>query len=142
ALVESMVRANLLTRSAPTAPVYICLDAGFQESRLDKEPEWPDVKRFLPPKPPRPSKEALDEAVAIFSNAKRPVIMFGRGSRKAEYWQPRIKLAERLGACVCTDLNQVPMFPTDHAAHYTQPSYVLSQGTLDALSESDADPAF
>src|SRR6266436_3623684 len=34
ALVESMTRANLATRSAPTAPVYLCLDAGFQESRL------------------------------------------------------------------------------------------------------------
>ena len=55
----------MMTRSAPTAPVYICLDAGFQETKLDKEPEWPDVKRFQPPKPPRPSKEALDQAVAI-----------------------------------------------------------------------------
>src|SRR5436305_12572770 len=43
ALVEAMTRANLLTRSAPTAPVYIVPDAGFQEQRLDKEPEWPDV---------------------------------------------------------------------------------------------------
>jgi len=38
----------------------------------------------MPPKPPRPSKEALDEAVAILSTAKRPVIMFGRGSRKSD----------------------------------------------------------
>src|ERR1043165_1078738 len=84
ALVESMMRANLLTRSAPTAPVYICLDAGFQAQRLEKEPEGPDVKPFQPPKPPRPSQEAVDEAVAILVAAKRPVIMFGRGSRKAE----------------------------------------------------------
>ena len=51
ALVESMCRANLMTRSAPTAPVYICLDAGLQEQRLDKEPEWPDMTRFAPPAP-------------------------------------------------------------------------------------------
>jgi thiamine pyrophosphate-dependent acetolactate synthase large subunit-like protein len=80
ALVEAMVRGNMLTRSAPTAPIYVCLDAGFQESRLDKEPEWPDVKRFAPPKPPRPSKDALDEAVAILKSAKKPVILFGRAS--------------------------------------------------------------
>src|SRR5436305_806431 len=43
ALVESMTRGHLMTRSAPTAPVYIVPDAGFQEQRLDKEPEWPDV---------------------------------------------------------------------------------------------------
>ena len=45
ALVESMARANMLTRAAPTAPVYVVLDAGFQETKLDKEPEWPDIKR-------------------------------------------------------------------------------------------------
>ncbi|HEY7296750.1 MAG TPA: thiamine pyrophosphate-binding protein [Xanthobacteraceae bacterium] len=137
ALVESMVRANLLTRSAPTAPVYICLDAGFQETRLDKEPEWPDVKRFKPPKPPRPSKESLEEAVEILSGAERPVIMFGRGSRRAEYWQPRIRLAERLGACVFTDLKQGAMFPTDHAAHYTQPFNVLGQDARALMCEAD-----
>ena len=138
ALVESMVRGNLLTRSAPTAPVYICLDAGFQETRLDKEPDWPDVKRFMPPKPPRPSKDALDEAVTILSNAERPLIMFGRGSRKDEYWRPRIKLAERLGACVFTDLKQGAMFPTDHAAHYTQPFNVLGQDARALMCEADA----
>src|SRR6202021_2420285 len=70
ALVESMMRANMLTRSAPTAPVYICLDAGFQEQKLDKEPEWPDVTRFKPPAPPRPSKEPVDEALALLQGAR------------------------------------------------------------------------
>ena len=137
ALVESMARANMLTRAAPTAPVYICLDAGFQESKLDKEPEWPDVKRFMPPKPPRPAKEALDEAIKIISGAQKPVIMFGRGSRKDEFWKTRIKLAERLGACVLTDLKQGAVFPTDHAAHYTQPFNVLGQDARQLLCEAD-----
>jgi len=57
-LVESMTRANLATRSFPTAPVYICLDAGLQESRLDKEPEWPDLARFKPPAAPRSDPRA------------------------------------------------------------------------------------
>src|SRR5215471_3727526 len=137
ALVESMVRANLLTRSAPTAPVYICLDAGFQETRLDKEPEWPDVKRFMPPKPPRPSKESIEEAAEILSDAERPLIMFGRGSRAPEYWQPRIRLAERLGACVFSDLKQGAVFPTDHAAHYTAPFNVLGQDARALMCEAD-----
>jgi thiamine pyrophosphate-dependent acetolactate synthase large subunit-like protein len=137
ALVESMVRANLLTRSAPTAPVYICLDAGFQETRLDKEPEWPDVKRFRPSKPPRPSKESVEEAVEILSGAERPLIMFGRGSRAPEHWQPRIRLAERLGACVFTDLKQGAVFPTDHAAHYTAPFNVLGQDARALMCEAD-----
>jgi len=34
ALVEAMCRGNIATRTAPTAPVYICLDAGLQETRI------------------------------------------------------------------------------------------------------------
>jgi thiamine pyrophosphate-dependent acetolactate synthase large subunit-like protein len=137
ALVESMTRANLATRSAPTAPVYICLDAGFQESRLDKEPEWPDMARFKAPAPPRPSKEALDEAVALLTGAQRPLIMFGRGSRSAQFWQPRIALAERLGACVVTDLKQGAMFPSDHPAHFMPPFNVLPKPARELLCEAD-----
>ena len=137
ALVESMTRANLATRSAPTAPVYICLDAGFQESRLDKEPEWPDLTRFKPPAPPRPSKQSVDEALALLQGAQRPVIMIGRGSRKPEYWAPRIKLAERLGACVVTDLKQGATFPSDHPAHYCPPFNVLGKDARELLCEAD-----
>ena len=111
ALVESMCRANIATRTAPTAPVYICLDAGLQEARLDKPPEWPEVSRFVPAEPSRPGKSAVDQAEALLARAERPVIMFGRGSRKPEFWQSRIRLAERLGACVVSDLKQGAMFP-------------------------------
>ena len=52
AAAESVLRAHRMAVTPPCGPVYICLDAGFQESRLDKEPEWPDVKRFKPPRPP------------------------------------------------------------------------------------------
>jgi thiamine pyrophosphate-dependent acetolactate synthase large subunit-like protein len=137
ALVESMTRGNLLTRSAPTAPVYIVLDAGFQESRLDKEPEWPDVKRFQPPKPARPAKETLDEIVSLLSNAKKPVIMYGRGSRQEPFWQPRIRLAERLGACVLTDLKQGAMFPSDHAHNYVEPANQIGNPARKLLCEAD-----
>ena len=140
ALVEAMARANIITRTAPTAPVYVVLDAGFQETKLDKEPEWPDLKRFQPPKPPRPSKEALDQAVALLKNAKKPIILFGRGSRRDEYWQPRIRLAERLGACVFTDLKQGAMFPTDNPHHYTEPFNAGRQGSARADVRSGRHP--
>jgi thiamine pyrophosphate-dependent acetolactate synthase large subunit-like protein len=137
ALVEAMCRANMLTRQAPTAPVYICLDAGFQESRIDKEPDWPDMTRFMPPDPPRPPKSAVAQAVKLLNGAQRPVILFGRGSRKPDFWQPRIRLAERLGACVLTDLKQGAAFPTDHPAHYVAPFNVLGKEARELLCEAD-----
>ena len=138
ALVESMTRANLLTRAAPTAPVYIVLDAGFQEAKLDKEPEWPDVSRFKPAASRRGHRRrSMDDAVALLKAAKKPVIMFGRGSRQAQFWQPRIDLAEWLGAVVVTDLKQGAAFPTDHPAHYCPPFNVLGKDVRELLCEAD-----
>ena len=74
------------------------------------------MKRYQAPQPPRPSKDALDQAVALLKNAKKPLILLGRGSRRTEFWQPRIRLAERLGAVVFTDLKQGAMFPSDNPA--------------------------
>jgi thiamine pyrophosphate-dependent acetolactate synthase large subunit-like protein len=63
--------------------------------------------------------------------------MFGRSSRKPEYWTPRIKLAEKLGACVLTDLKQGATFPTDHPAHYCPPFNVLGKDARELLCEAD-----
>jgi thiamine pyrophosphate-dependent acetolactate synthase large subunit-like protein len=137
ALVESMCRAHIATRTAPTAPVYICLDAGLQESRLEREPQWPDIARFMPAAPPRPARSALEQATALLARAERPVIMFGRGSRKPQFWQPRVRLAEQLGACVVTDLKQGAIFPTDHPAHHLPPFNVLPKAARELLCEAD-----
>src|SRR5581483_1235280 len=109
----------------------------FQESRIDKEPDWPDMARFMPPAPPRPPKNAVAQAVDLLAGAQRPVILFGRGSRQPEFWQPRIRLAERLGAMVLTDLKQGAAFPTDHPAHYVPPFNVLGKDARELLCEAD-----
>jgi thiamine pyrophosphate-dependent acetolactate synthase large subunit-like protein len=137
ALVEGMARANMITRTAPTAPVYICLDAGLQESKLDKEPEWPDLKRFQPPAPGRPAKASVDEAAALLSQAKQPVVLMGRGSRSQEAWDKRIKLVERIGACVLSDLKTGSMFPTDHPAHPVEPFNQIIKAARQILYEAD-----
>ena len=52
AAVESVLRANQITRTAPYGPVYICLDAGLQEAPLTEEVAIPDPERFAPAPPP------------------------------------------------------------------------------------------
>jgi thiamine pyrophosphate-dependent acetolactate synthase large subunit-like protein len=121
ALVEAMARANIMTRSEPKAPVYICLDAGLQESTLEKQPEWPDLNRLKPPAPPRAAKADLDAAVKLLKDAKRPVVLMGKTDWTDEGWQARIKLVERLGAVVFTDLKNRSSFPTDHPCHVAAP---------------------
>ncbi len=137
ALVEAMCRANILTRTAPTGPVYICLDAGLQESKLEKEPEWPDLARFTPPAAARPARGAVEKAAALLSNAQRPLLLIGRGQRTSEAWQARIRLAERLGACVMTDLKSGAAFPTDHPAHVVAPINFAGPAAREVICTAD-----
>jgi thiamine pyrophosphate-dependent acetolactate synthase large subunit-like protein len=138
ALAESLARANLLTRSHPKAPVYVCLDAGLQESKLDHEPNWPDLARLQPPASPRPAQDAVDKAAALLSGAKRPVILAGRGSRSDAAWNARVLLAERLGAVVMSDLKSGAMFPTDSPAHVVPPFNAAPKLAREILCEADA----
>src|SRR4029077_9961978 len=135
ALVESLARANLLTRSHPTAPVYVCLDAGLQEEKLVREPEWLELVRFQPPAPPRPAREAIDKAVKLLARAERPVILAGRGARNEAAWKARIQLAESIGAVVMSDLKSGAMFPTDHPAHAVPPFNALPKAAREFLCE-------
>jgi thiamine pyrophosphate-dependent acetolactate synthase large subunit-like protein len=137
ALAESLTRANLLTRSHPTAPVYVCLDAGLQEEKLAREPEWPELARFQPPAPPRPAQEQIDKAVASLKRAERAVILAGRGARNEAAWKARIQLAEVLGAVVMSDLKTGAMFPTDHPAHVVPPFNALPKAAREILCEAD-----
>src|ERR1700716_2631972 len=72
ALIEAMCRANMLTRTAPSAPVYVCLDAGLQESKLERKPAWPDLARFAPPAPPRPDRAAGARAAGVLRRGRAP----------------------------------------------------------------------
>src|SRR5437764_174623 len=57
--------------------------------------------------------------------------------REPELWPSRIRLAERLGACVVTDLKQGAVFPTDHPAHYLPPFNVLPKPARELFCEAD-----
>jgi thiamine pyrophosphate-dependent acetolactate synthase large subunit-like protein len=132
-----MCRGNILTRAAPTAPIYICLDAGLQESRLEAEPEWPDLTRFTPPAPPRPSRSSIKAAIALLKGAQRPLLLIGRGTRSMDAWRSRVDLAERLGASVMTDLKNGAVFPTDHPAHVVEPFNQMGAQAREILGEAD-----
>jgi len=136
-LVESLTRGWLLTRSHPTGPVYICLDAGLQETKLEREPVWPDLTRMQPPRPPRPAKSDLESAARLLAESKRPLILAGRGARTDKAWRARIRLAERLGACVMSDLKSGAMFPTNHPAHVVAPFNAVPKTAREIICEAD-----
>jgi thiamine pyrophosphate-dependent acetolactate synthase large subunit-like protein len=137
ASVESIARAAQITQTAPHGPVYICLDAGMQETALAKPVTIPDLKRFAPPPPSRPNAEAVADAARLLAAAKRPVMLMGRAGRSMEAWKARVALAEQLHATVLTDLKTGAVFPTDHPLHPIGAFNQIGKDVREVLSQAD-----
>lgn len=137
AAMESILRGWQATIRRPQGPVYICLDVSLQEKALDKPLPLPDPSRFAPGEPPVPSAGKLDTAAQMIRAARNPVILAGRVSRDSADWAKRVKLAERLGATVMTDLKIAAAFPTDHPLHPLPPAFRLDSAAVHLISEAD-----
>jgi thiamine pyrophosphate-dependent acetolactate synthase large subunit-like protein len=137
AAVESVLRANQITRSAPYGPVYICLDAGLQESSLTEEVSVPDPARFAPaPSPAAPHASVL-KALKAIDKAKFPLILMGRVSRKQADWDRRVRFAEVIGAAVMTSSNDAASFPTTHPLHLAAPCLRPSKAATALIEKAD-----
>jgi len=117
AIYESILRAHRMATTPPCGPVYVCLDAALQESRIGELPPLPSANRFRPPRPAACDAAAAQEAAALLSNAERPLILAGRVSRGDEEWRRRVQVAEALGAVVLTDPKAGAAFPSAHKLH-------------------------
>ena len=137
AALEAILRARIIAQTAPCGPVFVCLDAGLQEESLASEPALPRVARFAPPLAAEPSGAAVVEAARLLRGTARPLIMVGRVSRDVKSWRQRVQLAERLGACVVTDLRTPASFPTRHRLHPYAPGMFPTEETLAAMRRAD-----
>ena len=137
ASVESIYRANALTRSYPCAPTYVCLDVSSQEAPLSEGFAVPGASRFPPFPRPVAGPDQVIEVANLLTSAKRPLLLVGRCGRDPAAWRNRVALAERLGAAVLTDLKAGGMFPTRHRLHPAAPSTFLSAEAKDLVRSSD-----
>jgi thiamine pyrophosphate-dependent acetolactate synthase large subunit-like protein len=137
AAVESMLRAWQITRTKPNAPVYVCLDLGMQEQKLDAPLDIPDPARFEPGAPFAPAAESVEQAVELLAAAKKPLILVGRTSRSHAAWDERVRLAELLDARVLTDLKTGAAFPTSHPLHPAPPMKRPDGSAKTMIAEAD-----
>lgn len=141
AALESIVRAWLMTRSAPSAPVYVCLDVDIQERPLEGAEASlpvPALSDHARPRPPRPTGADLQAAQQILESARRPLLLVGRHSRGEEEWARRIQIAEGLGAAVICDLKCGVGFPSSHPCFIAAPAQYLDARSAAALAAADA----
>jgi thiamine pyrophosphate-dependent acetolactate synthase large subunit-like protein len=138
ASLEALARANAITRTKPSAPVYVCLDAAVQESELPARGiELPNPARHPAPPAPGPLPEQVDAALVMLVSAARPLILMGRVSRDDEDWARRVALAEALGAAVLTDLKVGAAFPAEHPLNAATPGTFLTDSGRELLAAAD-----
>ena len=136
ATVEALLRAHLLATTEPCGPTYVNLDAGLQEEEAPAMPS-PDVARFRAPAPPAPDPAALAAVVQALRAARRPLILAGRVTRDQAGWDARVRLAERLGAAVLTDMKLAAAFPTNHRLHAADAAMFVGKDATSALQQAD-----
>jgi benzoylformate decarboxylase len=122
ASVEALLRADQITRTAPSAPVYVCLDAYMQEAPLNRNVALPPPERYHAAPLPLAPAVAVERIVTGLRHAKHPLVLAGRVSRSEVAWSRRIEFAERFGATVLTSAHHAPAFPALHPLHCLPPA--------------------
>jgi thiamine pyrophosphate-dependent acetolactate synthase large subunit-like protein len=142
AALEAIVRAWGMTRTAPCAPVYVCLDVDIQERELTGVTDVsalpiPDLAHYPLPTPSRPSEADLLAARSLMQQSRRPLILVGRHSRGAEEWAMRVRFVESLGAAVLCDQKCGVGFPSAHARFVAAPAQYLDARSAAILAAAD-----
>jgi len=78
AALDSLAQAHEITRTAPCAPVYVCLDVTLQEQPLAAPPAIPDVRRDRSPRSHGPDVAAVRATLELLGQARRPLFLLGR----------------------------------------------------------------
>ena len=104
--------------SARQGPVYMCYDAGLQESQLNHDIQMPPEGAIHVPVAPSADPAALEKAADTLAAANRVAIIADFAARPPHGWNHVVELAETLGASVW-DVNSRLNFPSDHPLNLT-----------------------
>ena len=122
-----IARGHRVAMIEPQGPVYIAMDGGLQEEKLEGPIDYPNFDRFAVPASMGADDRALKKLARMVVDAKRPVLIPGYAGRSPEAFHQLVELAELLGAGVL-DTHHRLNFPNRHPLN--------AHGTS-ALSEAD-----
>ncbi|HET6186797.1 MAG TPA: thiamine pyrophosphate-binding protein, partial [Trebonia sp.] len=137
AALDSIARAHSITRAAPSAPTYVCLDVSMQEQPLAGPPAIPDVERDRTPRSHGPDAAAVTAVGELLGQASRPLFLLGRLSRDEQDWDRRVELVERHQALVVSDLKTGAAFPSAHRLHPHPPGLFLTAENAELIGAAD-----
>ncbi len=126
---DAMAKAHKVALTAPRGPVYVTLDCGQQEQRIEGKLNVPDPKYFQPAPPVAPNADAIEAAADALLAAKLPVIVGGRIGLNPAATKPLAELVELTGATYRDDLGVVCM-PTAHEQNVSGDRKIVTEADL------------
>jgi len=110
---ESFMRAYRIANTEPKGPVYIALDAGWQEEQLSAPIPIPDVSKYAAPTLIQADPGAIRRIAQMLAEAELPIILADRVGRNPGAVASLIELAEAGGIPV-VDVGGAFNFPNTH----------------------------
>jgi thiamine pyrophosphate-dependent acetolactate synthase large subunit-like protein len=125
---RALARALSLTSAQPSGPVYVCLDAGVQEQRLE-DADWPALASFPIPSPPAAADAELDELAARLLEASLPALITDYAGDTEAGYESLCLLAEFLHAPVI-DRGARHNLSVDHELNFTELPEILKEADV------------
>jgi len=113
ATVDALARACKIATTPPTGPVYMTIDCGIQEQKIEKGLVMPNIDHHKAAPPVAANPDMLAQAAERLLNAKMPLVIGGRFGVDPAVTAPLVELVEVTGAAYRDDLAMV-CFPTGH----------------------------
>ncbi|MDZ4246926.1 MAG: thiamine pyrophosphate-binding protein, partial [Dehalococcoidia bacterium] len=123
-VVDSFIRGYRLATSKPCGPVYICLDALWQETELASPVDISYASKLLKSTPLAPDPDAIRKVAGWLAQAENPVIVADRYGPDSKAVDALVELAE-LTATPVIDLGKRFNFPNTHPMDLTGAKDIL-----------------
>lgn len=127
--------------SGTPGPVHLDLEGlagqAVVEQEADLEVVIEEMFAHVPPFRPAAETEEIAAALALLTQAQRPIIVAGGGVTASDARAELIALAEKLSIPVATSLNAKAMFPADHPLAVGTPGSYSRACANQALCEAD-----
>ena len=112
-LAHAIRRAFRIAQSGRPGPVLVDIPKDITSAICEYVPE----PKQLPVAAPLPSKNSIERAVELLSNAKKPLLYVGGGTVLSDASEALITFAEKLDAPVVSTLMGLGAFPNGHPLH-------------------------
>ena len=141
-IVPTLREAFAVATSGRPGPVLVDITSDAQKNKGTFDWDNAIPHRHLRHLPPRPDPEQLQKALRLIRNAKRPVILAGRGIELSGARQEVLEFAEKTGTPIAVTLLGLGVIPASHRLNLGMMGMHGEAWTNQAIQESDLLLAF